>query len=184
MSKGILDQEFLSMYYQVQISDIQSCLAETADRHNTTATEVTKIVIDSTEMKLHLLPYEVVIPMISTLSIESIISLCKTSKYLAVICKDDRVWWFLLKRDFGLTRKKIKGSREDYIRRSRFKPMISCGDRFTGYITKDKELYMWGQNVKGQLGNGTLSHGEDTSEPHLILTKCIKHQFPNIFFFY
>ncbi len=152
MASQILNQEFLASYYQVPITDIQGCLSETAILHKTTATKVTKIVIGSTEMKLHLLSYDVILPMISTLPIESIINLCKTSKKFAAICEDNRVWKFLLKRDFGIVYTKKDGARKRYIRTYSFSPMVSCGFDHTGYITENKDLEMWGNNESGQVG--------------------------------
>ncbi len=149
--RQVLNQEFLALYYQADISEIKRCLAKTANIHKTTATKVTKIVIDATEIKLGLLPYEMIIPMITELPIKSILALCETSRRFAAICDDNRVWKFLLKRDYNIEWAK-KEAREEYIRRYNFSPMISCGADFIGFITTEGELYMWGDNHNDQLG--------------------------------
>ncbi len=165
-----LNQEFLALYYQADLSEIKRCLTKTATIHKTTATKVTKIVIDATEIKLGLLPYEVILPMISELPIKSILSLCETSRRFAAICDDNRVWKFLLKRDYGVVWTK-RWPRKEYIRRW-FSPMVSCGDNITGFITRDKELYMWGYNDNGQLGTGEKTY-KHIWEPQFIF-KCIQ----------
>ncbi len=147
------------------------CLTETAKTHNMTTTKVTKIIVSDTEMKLHLLTYDVILPIISTLSVESIINLCKTSRKFAAICKDNQVWKFLLKRDFGVVYTQKDGAREEYIR-CYFSPMVSCGDNFTGFITRKKELYMLGLNHYHQLGTGQKTY-KDIWEPQFIF-KCIQ----------
>ncbi len=172
-----LNQEFLALYYQADLSEIKRCLTKTANIHKTTATKVTKIVIDATEIKLGLLPYEVILPMISELPIKSIIALCETSRRFAAICDDNRVWKFLLKRDYNITWG--KGAKEKYIR-LQFIPMISCGSGSTGIITVDRKLYMWGDNRWGQVGIGLYTDIVD--QPHPIMEElrwgqvsCSKH---------
>ena len=114
-----------------------------------------------------LMPYELWLMAVENLDVEDILSLCRTSKEFAGMCEDNYLWKFLLKRDYRIKWTRREGAKEEYIFRS-FHPMVSCGADHTGFITRDKKLYMWGQNNYGQLGDGTLV---DKKKPILVNIK-------------
>ncbi len=110
--------------------------------------------------KWELMPPELWFLAMTNLPVEDILNLCRTSKEFRWYCEDNVFWKLLLDRDFGI--KWVgEGAKEEYISQSRFEPMVSCGSDFTGFVTKDKTLYMWGVSQYGQLGR-VKSSDEDS----------------------
>ena len=101
-----------------------------------------------------ILPYELWYLAMKNLSPKDILSLCQTSKEFAELCKGDYMWKVLLQKDYKVKWAR-EGAKKEYIRLS-IRPMVSCGSNFTGFVTKDKTLYMWGNNNYSQLGDGTV----------------------------
>ncbi len=118
-----------------------------------------------------IMPYELWYLAMKNLSPKDILSLCQTSKEFAVLCEGDYMWQILLKKDYSVKWTE-EGAREEYIRIASGS-MLSCGGNFTGFVTKNNQLYMWGKNDSGQLGNG-LRIFISTPTPQFIMGDTIQ----------
>ncbi len=136
--------EFLAIYYQKEPKQIKKCLRQTAKKHSITKEEVANVVVGSL-FRFSDLPPEIIIIILETLSVREILNLCKTSYKFSLFCTDNRVWKYLIKRDFGLAYKR-DDAKELYITFSKRKgtQKLSCATTYTGVITKSKKVYIWG----------------------------------------
>lgn len=115
---------------------------------------------------LSILPQENLIEILLALDdLDDIFKACSSSTILARVCKDDYFWKLRYQQDFGLDRpseKMLKGKmpwKKYYqlaIGSGSFLP-FSAGMHHLGVIDQNGQLYMWGSNREGQLGNGTTS---------------------------
>ena len=140
--------QILAKYWKVKPSIIEQCLKITAQKHDVTEFEVYKAV-SKVGLKL---PYELYFHLIETLPIQDILNLCSTSKEMGELCQDTHIWSYLIKRDFGI--RSSQDPKKEYILYHKERLLIACGNSYTTVITKG-DLYTWGENQYGQLGNGT-----------------------------
>ena len=111
-------------------------------------------------MNLGDFPYEVLFNILLNAEPKDVGNYCKTSKRASEICKDPDFWRAKLWRDYG-RQDQIKGktwketynfkSRKPYIMRS----PVSVGSSHYGIIDNQGNLYMAGNNSRGQIGNGS-----------------------------
>ncbi len=136
---------------------------------------------------LSILPQENLIEILLALDdLEDITNACRSSTIFARVCQDDYFWKLRYQQDFGsgrpseeifqekmplkpgITTSNPMPWREFYqltieIRRS---SPLSVGLRHIGVIDRNGQLYMWGNNIWGQLGNGT---SVSTNVPQIVL---------------
>ena len=115
---------------------------------------------------LSILPQENLIEILLALDdLEDITKACNSSTIFARVCKDDYFWKLRYQQDFGFDRpseEMLKGEmpwKKYYqlaIGSGSFLP-FSAGHKHLGVIDQNGQLYIWGSNQNGQLGNGTTS---------------------------
>ena len=131
---------------------------------------------DPINASLSILPHEKLIEILLALDdLEDIFKACRSSTIFARVCQDDYFWKLRYQQDFGSGRpseeifQEKMPWREFYqltieIRRS---SPLSVGRRHIGVIDRNGQLYMWGNNLNRQLGNGT---SVSTNVPQMVLS--------------
>ncbi len=108
---------------------------------------------------LNLLPDEMLLKLLSeTDDLKTLSKWCQTSKRVNQICKDEGFWSNKYRKDFGIELTLVEGEtwREQYkqITQGRINSPISAGNNHYGIIDQNGNLYMAGNNERGQLGVG------------------------------
>ena len=136
---------------------------------------------------LSILPHENLIEILLALDdLEDITKACRSSTIFARVCQDDYFWKLRYRQDFGSGRPteeilKEKTPLKPYITAGDLMPWrefyqstieilhfppLSAGYNHVGVIDRKGQLYMWGNNEEGQLGNGSEIF---TNLPQIIL---------------
>ena len=107
---------------------------------------------------LNLLPDEMLLKLLlETDDLKTLFKWCQTSKRVNQICRDEGFWHNKYRKDYGESAlEKGETWREEYkqITLGRMNSPISAGDNHYGIIDQKGNLYMVGNNEKGQLGVG------------------------------
>ncbi len=129
---------------------------------------------------LSVLPHEKPIDILLELdSLEDIFKACSSSTIFARVCQDDYFWKRRYQQDFGSGRPSGEMLKEKMPWREFYKltigirrpPPLSAGMRHLGVIDRKGQLNMWGENLKGQLGNGTTI---STNVPQIVLQDVLQ----------
>lgn len=114
--------------------------------------------MEPTTTYFDLLPDEDVLEILIQIeSLETLSKLCQASTRLASLCKDNVFWKNKYKMDFGDQPLPDGNWRLGYIIRTKSKEsnLLSAGLDHVGVIDKNGFLFMGGNNLSGQLGDGT-----------------------------
>ena len=115
------------------------------------------------KLNLDILPPEVVVQYLLRLSLEDLANYCLTSKTANAYCQNDAFWKDKYRYDFGLPLPKNPTEKwiNLYTERVAFKNSpISVGSLHYAAIDDRGALYVGGNNMMGQLGNGTRVNSE------------------------
>ena len=113
-------------------------------------------------LNLDILPPEVVTQFLLRLSLKDLANYCQTSKTANEYCESDAFWKDKYRHDFGLPLPKnpTKLWINLYKERMRKNSPISVGNRHYAAIDDQGILYMGGDNMLNQLGDGTKNNSE------------------------